>query len=84
MDDKKGEQSGKNSIILEDSSKTRKMIPDDILNIKEAANFLRIPVSTIYKFAQEGKVPAIKVGKHWRFLKKDLQLLFVQKGKEHS
>jgi len=24
------------------------------------------------------------VGKHWRFLKKDLQLLFVQKGEEHS
>jgi len=60
------------------------MNADDILNIKEAANFLRIPVSTIYKLAQEGKIPAVKVGKHWRFLKKDLQLLFVQKGKEHS
>ena len=60
------------------------MIPDDILNIKEAANFLRIPVSTIYKLAQEGKIPAVKVGKHWRFLKKDLQLLFAKKGEEDS
>jgi len=55
------------------------MTPDDILNIKEVADFLRIPVSTIYKLAQDGKVPAIKVGKHWRFMKKDLESLFEQK-----
>lgn len=55
------------------------MTPGDILNIKEVADFLRIPVSTIYKLAQDGKVPAIKVGKHWRFLKKDLESLFEQK-----
>ena len=57
---------------------------DDILNIKDVANYLRLPVSTIYKLAQDGKIPAVKVGKHWRFLKKDLQRLFVQKGEEHS
>lgn len=55
------------------------MTPGDILNIKEVADFLRIPVSTIYKLAQDGKVPAIKVGKHWRFMKKDLESLFEQK-----
>jgi len=60
------------------------MNADDILNIKEVSKYLRLPVSTIYKLAQDGKVPAVKVGKHWRFLKKDLQLLFVQKGEEHS
>ncbi len=52
----------------------------DILNIKEAANYLRMPVSTIYKLARDGKVPALKVGKHWRFLKRDLEILFAQKG----
>ncbi len=51
----------------------------DILNIKEVADYLRLPVSTIYKLAQDGRIPAVKVGKHWRFLKKDLQLLFAQK-----
>jgi excisionase family DNA binding protein len=59
------------------------MISDDILNIKEVADFLRIPVSTIYKLAQDGKVPAVKVGKHWRFLKKDLELLFEQKREDN-
>ncbi len=55
------------------------MESDDILDIKDTAKYLRIPVSTIYRLAQDGKIPAVKVGKHWRFLKKDLQLLFVQK-----
>ena len=55
------------------------MISDDILNIKEVSDFLKIPVSTVYKLAQDGKVPAVKVGKHWRFLKRDLELLFAQK-----
>ena len=54
------------------------MLPDEILNIKEVAEFLKIPVSTIYKLAQARKVPAVKVGKHWRFLKKDIEHLFEQ------
>jgi excisionase family DNA binding protein len=60
------------------------MNSDDILDIKDAASYLRMPVSTIYRLAQDGRVPAVKVGKHWRFLKKNLQLLFAQKEEEHS
>jgi len=60
------------------------MESDDILNIKEVAKYLRMPVSTIYKLVQNGKIPGVKMGKHWRFLKKDLQNLFVKKGEEHS
>ena len=60
------------------------MNSDDILDIKGAANYLRLPVSTIYRLVQDGRVPAVKVGKHWRFLKKNLQLLFAQKEEEHS
>ena len=60
------------------------MNSDDILDIKDAANYLRLPVSTIYRLAQDGRVPAVKVGKRWRFLKKNLQLLFAQKEEEHS
>ncbi len=41
--------------------------PADILTIEEVAAYLRIPVSSVYKLAQEGKIPAQKVGRHWRF-----------------
>lgn len=50
----------------------------EILNIKEVADYLKIPVSTIYKLIQEGRIPAVKLGKHWRFMKKDIDCLFIQ------
>lgn len=40
---------------------------DEILTIDEAAGLLRIPRSSVYKLAQEGRIPAQKVGRHWRF-----------------
>jgi excisionase family DNA binding protein len=39
----------------------------DILTVDEAAALLKIPRSSVYKLAQEGKIPAQKVGRHWRF-----------------
>ena len=38
-----------------------------IITIEEAADLLKIPVSSVYKLAQTGKMPAQKVGRHWRF-----------------
>ena len=38
-----------------------------ILTIEEASKYLRIPLSSLYKLAQEGKIPCQKVGRHWRF-----------------
>ena len=39
----------------------------DILTVDEAAEYLKIPRSSIYKLAQQGRIPAQKVGRHWRF-----------------
>jgi excisionase family DNA binding protein len=39
----------------------------DILTIDETAALLKIPRSSVYKLAQQGKIPAKKVGRHWRF-----------------
>jgi excisionase family DNA binding protein len=38
-----------------------------ILTVEETAELLKIPRSSVYKLAQEGKIPAQKVGRHWRF-----------------
>jgi len=38
-----------------------------VLTVDEAAAYLRIPKSSLYKLAQEGKIPSQKVGRHWRF-----------------
>lgn len=41
----------------------------DVLNIDELAEYLKLPKPTIYKLAQNGKVPGKKAGRQWRFHK---------------
>ena len=45
---------------------------DSIMTIQEIASYLRIPRSTVYKLAQEGRIPSQKVGRHWRFRKETI------------
>ena len=48
----------------------------EIMTIQEASDFLRIPLSSLYKLAQLGKIPCQKVGRHWRFHKHALEKWF--------
>lgn len=41
--------------------------PGNVLTIEELADYLKISKSTLYKLAQSGVLPGIKVGRHWRF-----------------
>jgi excisionase family DNA binding protein len=41
--------------------------PHDVMTFEEVLAYLRIPRSSLYKLAQEGKIPSQKVGRHWRF-----------------
>jgi excisionase family DNA binding protein len=38
-----------------------------IVTTRELANYLKLTQVTIYKYANEGKVPGFKVGSRWRF-----------------
>jgi len=50
------------------SSPIETRVPTDaVFTIDELAVYLKLPKRTLYKLAQEGSVPAHKVGKHWRF-----------------
>ena len=39
----------------------------EIMTIRETAEYLRISLSSLYKLAQDGRIPCQKVGRHWRF-----------------
>jgi len=43
-----------------------------ILTLDELHLYLKIPKPTLYSLAQNGRIPAAKVGKHWRFRKSDI------------
>ena len=44
-----------------------------LLNVKQVAEYLQLKESTIYSWAQDGKIPAIKIGRTWRFRRTDLE-----------
>jgi excisionase family DNA binding protein len=39
----------------------------DIMTLKEVAEYVRLSEKAVSKFAQKGEIPALKVGRHWRF-----------------
>jgi len=43
-----------------------------ILTVEELHSYLKIPKPTLYALAQNGRIPAAKVGKHWRFRRNDI------------
>ena len=46
--------------------------PTDILTVKELHRYLKVPTPTLYALAQNGLIPAAKIGKHWRFRRADI------------
>jgi len=46
---------------------------DEILTVKEVADYLKLAEKTAYRLVAEGKLPGFKVGGSWRFKKEDLQ-----------
>lgn len=48
------------------------MADDTLMNVKQVAQYLQLKESTIYSWAQDGKIPAIKIGRTWRFRRSDL------------
>ncbi len=43
-----------------------------VMNVDEVARYLGVVPDTIYRKARRGEIPAIKMGKMWRFPKETL------------
>lgn len=61
-------------------SPDRKARPDgaEILTIRDVADYLKLPVSTVYRLAERRDLPGHKVGRQWRFHKTVLDDWFRQ------
>lgn len=56
---------------------------DEILTLKELAEYLKLTEKTAYRLAAEGKLPGFKVGGSWRFKSEDINTwIEEQKDKE--
>ena len=49
------------------------MSEEALMDIKQVASYLQINEATAYSWAQRGKLPAIKMGRIWRFRREDIE-----------
>lgn len=57
---------------------------DQILTIKELADYLKLAEKTAYRLAAEGKLPGFKVGGSWRFKREDVDCWIEQQKVDKS
>lgn len=57
---------------------TKRRLPS-LMTIDELAKYLRMKKVTIYKHAQEKKLPGFKVGSKWRFKKTTIDKWIAEK-----
>jgi two-component system, response regulator, stage 0 sporulation protein F len=54
---------------------------DNLMDVKQTAEYLKMNRMTVYKLAREGKIPAFKIASEWRFKKEVIdQWLMSQLG----
>jgi excisionase family DNA binding protein len=63
---------------LNSSTKGENWLSEEIMTIEEVAAYLRLKPQTIYTWAQEGKIPAAKLGNQWRFKKSIIDRWFAR------
>jgi excisionase family DNA binding protein len=44
-------------------------VPREVMDIRQASEYLGISGDTLYRYASEGFIPAFKLGNRWRFKK---------------
>lgn len=48
---------------------------DDILTVQEVADYLRVSRTSIWRWCQEGRIRAFKLGRTWRIQRSEVQRL---------
>jgi excisionase family DNA binding protein len=61
------------SLILSRIVTVEKVMNDEIMTLKEVAEYLKLAEKTAYRLAAEGKLPGFKAGGSWRFKQSDIE-----------
>lgn len=46
---------------------------DQVLTVKEVAEYLKVNERTVYRMAASGEIPGFKVGASWRFKQSEIE-----------
>jgi excisionase family DNA binding protein len=55
------------------------MADDSLLTTEEVLDYLNLNLKTVYRLVKAGKLPAVRVGRQWRFRKRDIDT-WLQRG----
>ena len=48
------------------------MSDENFLTTEEVLDYLQVNLRTVYRLIKAGKIPAVRVGRQWRFRKRDI------------
>jgi excisionase family DNA binding protein len=54
----------------------------EVMNIRQASQYLGVSPDTLYKYVGEQKIPAFKLGNRWRFKKSKLDQWMEEKSNQ--
>jgi excisionase family DNA binding protein len=55
------------------------ILREPLLDAEKAASLLGIPRSSIYAYAKRGELPHVKIGRHLKFIRSDLERVLVER-----
>ena len=59
-------------------------MPDTFLTTEEVLDYLQVNLRTVYRLIKAGKIPAVRVGRQWRFRRADLDAWLEAQGSRRS
>jgi len=59
-------------------------VGDQIMTVKEVADYLKVNERTVYRMAAASKIPAFKVGGSWRFKQIEIERRIKEQSNNNS
>jgi excisionase family DNA binding protein len=74
------------AIVRNAAIRSNLLVPEvrEVLDIRQASDYLGISPDTLYKYASEGFVPAFKLGNRWRFKRSRLDEWMDHQSDQHA
>ena len=54
------------------------MAEPEIMTARDVASYLKLKERTVNNLAMKGKLPAVKIGRQWRFRRSQIDALFAE------
>jgi len=73
-------------IMRSNALRSNLLVPEvrEVMDIRQASEYLGISPDTLYKYASEGFVPAFKLGNRWRFKRSRLDEWMDRQSDQHA